>query len=511
MFTKVRTLLLATTALSFLAVSPVLAADAKTNEAIESLKKQVEMLQKQLETLQTQQQQQAAEVKETQQVAQAAEASAKKVEGLSEAKEVLPGVKLKVGGFVGVDGIWRDKNQTSDTTSSYSAIPYNNSVNAHQHEFRGSARSSRLSLLAEGKPDKEMTLNAYFETDFLQSGTSSNSVQTNSYVPRIRQGYASFDQSDWGFHVLGGQAWSMLTLSQVGITERKEALPNVIDSAYVPGVLYDRNAQIRFVKSFDDKKVNVGLSLESPQTNLSGVTVPTTILTATSTGGGSLNSTGQYSTDVAPDIIAKVAVDPGYGHYEVFGMTRFFHDNLNAHYDNNVATGYGVGVGAFLPVIDKKLEVLGTFMAGKGIGRYSAGQLPDIAFKPNGDIIPLTQMSAFIGLVGHPTKSLDLYLYAGAEKVMRENWNSNSYGYGSLTRNTAGCYTQGSTTCEAQTKMLMGISPGFWAKVYDGNYGNLKVGAQYELYRKDAFSGANDYTPHAFENVVMTTFRYSPF
>jgi len=32
----------------------------------------------------------------------------------------------------------------------------------------------------------------------------------------------------------------------------------------------------------------------------------------------------QYSTDIAPDTVAKIAVEPGWGHYELYGIGRLF-------------------------------------------------------------------------------------------------------------------------------------------------------------------------------------------
>ncbi len=41
-------------------------------------------------------------------------------------------------------------------------------------------------------------------------------------------------------------------------------------------------------------------------------------------GGNHLNPLAQYSTDIAPDMVAKIAVEPGWGHYELYGIGRLF-------------------------------------------------------------------------------------------------------------------------------------------------------------------------------------------
>lgn len=507
-----RTALLASTAIGFLLSGPAHAADS-TAAAIKSLQAQVEALQKQLGDLQAKEKVRA----ETPAAAAPAADGAK--------KEILPGVSVKVGGYAAVEGIYRDHNQGTGSSSSInSGIYYDNDSRANQDEFHLTSNSTRLSLLAEGKVSSDMNLAAYFETDFMGGSSSSTaSVQSNSYTPRLRHAYATIDRNDWGFHVLGGQSWSLVSMFKSGLTPRQEAGPITIDSVGGAGYVYTRAPQVRFVKDFAANKGHFGLSFEDPELNLAGLRC-----TAQSTAAGACDSThfanvistvtgsgglaGNQSLDFAPDVVAKVAYDTSIGHFEVFGLTRFFRDTVRVSntYRDNEAMGYGGGVAAFIPVIPKKMEVQANFLGGRGIGRYSAGQMPDVAFTSSGDIKPIEQMVAMVGVLGHPTPTWDLYLYAGAEKAMRQDTPDGAYGYGSRALNNSGCYTQ-TGTCNAQTETIFTINPGFWNTVYKGDYGNVKVGAQYSFSRKDAFSGVNNQAPHAYENMILTSFRYSPF
>jgi hypothetical protein len=500
--------LLASTALGFFAVVPAHAADS-TADAIKALQAQVDALQKQLVDLQTKEKARAEAP------ASAAPAPASTAEAGK--KEILPGVTVKLGGYVAMEGIYRDHNQTADTSSSISSgIPYENARGSNQDEFRFSARSTRLSLLASGKVDDAMSLAAYFETDFMGAANTSNSLQTNSYTPRLRHAFASVDRNDWGLHFAAGQTWSMVSLSKSGMMPLKEAGYIGIDSTGTPGFVYTRSPQVRVVKDFANAKGQIGLSLETPQANVSGL--PTGYdanYILRNAGSGGLNNDGtQYSMDYAPDVVAKVGYDTSVGRIEAFGLTRFFRDTVqstNSYYDN-YAMGLGGGVGAYVNVIPKKLEVQANFLGGKGVGRYSAGLMPDFALTPSGDIKPVTMLAGMFGIVGHPTPKWDLYVYAGAEKVMRQEYHNTAYGLGSALTDMTGCYQQGSgQTCNPQTEMVWQITPGFWTTVYKGDFGNIKLGGQYSFTRKDAFSGANDKQPHAYENVVMTSFRYSPF
>jgi len=506
---NLRTVLLASTALGLLFSGSAQAADS-TADTLAALQAQITTLQKQIADMQTKDAARAeAEAKAKAEAAANPAPAAQTASSEPGKKEILPGVSLKVGGFIAMDGAYRTKNETADVGTVYRSIPLKNSYNDKTDEFRAGARATRLSLLAEGKPDADTTLNAFVETDFNSAGSTSNGVQTNSYTPRLRHGYATIDRRDWGFYFLGGQAYSLATMNKMGLTARQEMGVQTVDASGPPGYIYTRAPQIRFVKDFDNKKWGIGLSLESPEVNFGGVTAPASVV-ASNAGTSSLSGSS-YSTNVAPDIIAKVAYDPSFGHYEVFSLTRFFRDVVKVDGDNQYAVGMGIGAGALLPIIPKKMEVVANGMIGKGIGRYSSAQLADISFDASGKIKPLTQMTALVGLLGHPTTTTDVYLYAGAEKILRKDYGDAALGYGSSARDMSGCYTAGSSACSDQAKLIWQLSPGFWQQVYKGDYGNMKVGGQYSLTRKDVFSGSNGASPHAFENTFMMSFRYAPF
>ena len=429
----------------------------------------------------------------------------------------VPGLKVTAGGFVAAEAVERSKNETTDVASSFNnLIPFKNAANAHQSEFRGSARQSRLTLLAEGTVDADTKISAYGEADFLGAAPTANSIESNGYNPRLRVGYATIDKSDWNFHLLAGQNWSLLTMNKTGIQPRQENIPLTIDAQYVPGFNWTRNPQLRIVGDFDDKKIWAGFSLESPQVNLGGSTTVTDSngiavpagINATNTGNSPL-STAAYSTDYAPDIIAKVAADPGFGHFEMFGLLRFFHDNVGNGFHNNRTTGEGIGGGAIVPLVPKLLDAQANIMVGRGVGRYSSGLLPDFAFDTGGGIDPLREVTWLSGLIAHPNPNLDLYLYAGGEKVGRDNQTTPGFGYGDFALNNSACNTKGAA-CPAQTSSIWQITPGAWQQLYKGKFGMMKVGLQDSVTRRNTFTDAGGNGPHAYENVVLTSLRYYP-
>jgi hypothetical protein len=433
-------------------------------------------------------------------------------------KEESGGVKLKVGGFIEGALIYRSRNEVADVGSTYNGspnaqatFPYPSNPNYKIPEFRGSARQSRLSLLASGDPNANTALAAYFELDFLGSGTTSNSVESNSYVPRLRQAYATYARSDWGMYFLFGQSWSLLTMDKVDMMPRQENIPLTIDAQYTVGFNWDRNMQLRAVKEWKNG-FSLGLSLESPQAIIVADATPGTncgpSLCYSNPGGSLLNSGAQYTTDYAPDVILKGTLDPGYGHYELYGLLRFYQDSVNG--TNHTTDGGGVGGSAILPLVaGKKLEFQASFLWGDGIGRYGSAQLADATILPNGQIQPLPGLDWLLGLVARPSEKWDLYLYGGQERVNEASYAPN-FGYGNPTVDTRDCFAGGVyTSCKADTSNVWQVQLGAWFKFYQGKAGMMEVGASYSYLHKTAFAG-NAGALSTNDNIAMLSFRYYP-
>jgi hypothetical protein len=199
-------LMLGISAFATLAPACASADDAQT----ERLQRQIDALQRQLQTLQKQ-------VNESRKAPRDAPAQSAQASGAPDgayaaadgsrppfkAPAAMPGgVKLTLGGFLAAESLYRQHNTVSDIGTPFASIPYPFSPQYSEPEFRGTARQSRLSLLAEGTLDPAQTLAGYYEMDFLGVGVTSNYNQSNSWSPRLRQAYLSYDNSDWGFHLL---------------------------------------------------------------------------------------------------------------------------------------------------------------------------------------------------------------------------------------------------------------------------------------------------------------------
>jgi hypothetical protein len=332
-------------------------------------------------------------------------------------------------------------------------------------------------------------------------------------------------------HFLGGQAWSLATMYKTGLIPRKENVPLTIDAQYVVGFDWARQPQFRAVADFDDHKIWAGLSLESPQTTFNTAAGPNCLTSAgapTGTGGGTLeytqcggsnvNSIQAYSDNIAPDIIAKVAADPGWGHYQLYGLLRFLGGRVSFASTGTgksyQTTGQGIGAGMILPIVPNILDFQVSGLIGQGVGRYGTSQLPDATFSPQGKIEPLSEYSIVGGFVAHPIPAVDIYAYGGAEGAARKYYGA-SGGYGNPNVNLAGCEVE-LGSCSASTSAIVEGTIGAWWRLIQGDYGTVEAGVQYEYVDRNAFQGVgavkgSTVSPNTNENMVLVSFRYLPF
>ncbi len=428
-------------------------------------------------------------------------------------------VNVKPGGFIEAAGIYRTKNEVADVGSDYNqGIPFRNSPRAHENETRFSARQSRLSLLITSDVNPDTHLGAYYEMDFLAAGVTSNSRESFSYTPRSRQLYTTLDKDDWGFHLLGGQAWSLMTTNTKGIIPRTEQIPLTIDAQYVEGFNWLRVPQFRVVEDFGHG-LWAGLSAEDPEIVTSPITAPAKDVNYTNPGdsAGLLNSSTSYSNSYIPDFITKLALDPGWGHYEVKALMRTF--TVRANGSNHDTFGFGGGGAATMPIVPQYLDLQLSGLVGSGIGRYGSGQLPDTAFASGLDhLVAIPEWQALAGFISYPWSGNTLYLYGGWEHADQAGatgllFDKNGKflgapGYGSPELNVTGCNVLGGK-CQAETEDLRQLTAGFWQDVYKGDYGRFTLGFQGGEIWRNAFAGVGG-SPSTNIGIFMTSLRYYP-
>jgi hypothetical protein len=428
------------------------------------------------------------------------------------------GITLVPGGFFDMTGIYRTHNENADVASTFGGIPFSGTANAHLSEFRGSGRASRFSLLAEGMISN-WKASGYAEFDFEGAAPTANELESNSFNPRARQLWAQL-QFNNGLSVAGGQTWSLLTTYRKGIELRQEMVPITIDLQYVPGYDWARQWSFRVTKNFH-KNMWAAFAVENPETSLSvtnppagvfgfntssNATSPVSVFTLSNTPGAN-----GISTDVAPDLIGKLVFEPGWGHYEIKAIGRFFRDRFDAN--SNYTAGGGGGVGIILPAT-KKLDVILEGLAGNGIGRYASGLGSDVTLRPDATIVPIRTLHAMAGLEWHPTSSWDWYVYGGDEYYSRMSYINSAgkpVGYGSPLNDNSGCQLETPTAsqpCQAQTRNLWQVQPGFWYRFYKGSAGTVAMGMSYSHTNRSAWVGLDGLQPKGVENMVMTSFRF---
>jgi hypothetical protein len=455
--------------------------------------------------------------------AQALEAAKKAMAEISQPTTIrYKGISLTPGGFVTADTLVRSRNENADVTSNFGATPFAGVANSQLSEFRASARATRLTLLAEGMAGKTK-FTGYYEIDFLGQAPNANQVQTNSFNPRQRQLWAQAAFSN-GFTITAGQFWSLLTTNRKGIAVRAEFVPNTIEGSYVVGYNYLRQTAFRFTRNFNDR-VWAAFEVANPETNQPNASfVPANLFgfnnsaNAGSPNGNTLNfltgSTNGFSTNLAPDLLAKVAWEPGWGHYEFKALGRFFRDRINGQ--TNHAYGGGAGAAAILPIVAKKADLVIEGLAGNGIGRYGAANGSDITLRPDGMMVPIHAIQLMSGLELHPQPKLDLFLYGGDEYFRRAPYvnptdATKPAGYGSPLVVNTNCGVEvvptSGAACGAQNKDVWHLTGGFWYRAYKGPFGTFQYGGQYEYLHRTTWSGVGG-APQGADNVVMTSVRY---
>lgn len=465
------------------------------------------------------------------------------------------GINITPVGFLAAETVWRSHATGGDINTQFNAIPFDGAAQSHLSEFFGSGRQSRIGFLAEGAL-ANFTMRGYVEADFLGTGVTSNNNQSNSYVLRQRQawGQAALN-SGWTF--TGGQMWSLVTETKKGMDNRSEALPMVIDPNYNVGFSWARQYGFRVTKKLGDK-VWVGGSVEDSQIILGGHGASNNfIIGQQGASGGLYNGTTNYSYNASPDFIGKIVFEPGFGHYEVFGIVSDFRNRIypgatlakpsaNGAFNNN-AVGGGAGANARW-TIAKNYDIGIHFLGGSGTGRYGTSQLADVVVSPGGLLTPVTNYQA-LGTIEYHAKKLDVYLNYGAEYEDRVTFNAGKVGYGSPLFNNSGCDSEtvpaststtvvtpgtgggptgtssiptpgslgtpltggynpgGLKNCNGDTRVIMEGSIGFWYRFYKGPKGTLQWGPQYSYIDRNIWAGTGG-GPNATENMLFTSFRY---
>ena len=424
------------------------------------------------------------------------------------------GITLTPYGFFNGESVYRTHATGGEEPTPWSSIPYEHADSYAVSEMAISGRQSRVGFIAEGKVSWG-TMRAYFEGDFLGVGTTSNDNQSTSYIFRQRIASAEAETNNhWTFS--GGQGWSLTAENKTGISTAAAniALPMQIDPNYVAGLVWARMGYFRLTKAFP--KASFAVSAENPQllytATLAGNTPYAVVgsaglsaslmnqtISACSPSTSIVNYTNQTQTDSAgatvniavpvyktvnscanlanisfnkaPDMLVKAAFDPGFGHFEVFGVARFFHEivypgettNSNLYGGNkDIVTGLvvapalttdgavshsivlgGVGGSMRVPFAANKFVFGAKGLFGPGVGHYGDSTLSDATSNSAGELVPIHNLSGMLTAEINPTPRLQLYFYYGGDYAGREdeaNAGATTLGAPSAAQSAAGVW-----------------------------------------------------------------------
>jgi hypothetical protein len=485
------------------------------------------------------------------------------------------GINITPGGYAEGAFVRRSRALAADLTTPFNSLTMPGASQSQLSEFFGSARQSKITTFAEGKL-ANADLSSYVSADFLSSGTGSNSNQTNSYTLRLRQawGQVKFDN---GFSFLAGQAWSLVTENGASIApdddlgRTNDARPKTIDPSYNVGFVFARQFGLRATKTFGSK-VAVAVAVENAQgTMTTHNNGDNFLLGSAGSGSGAYNNAittctsafapnsttsiittcspaASYTFNPSPDVIAKVAFDPGFGHYEVFALFDRFRDRVFPCGEVELTSGSTTGPcpngtgngpsaagaynaskngGAFGASARWKFAKNLTFgvkgFGGSGVGRYGPAGLPDLSIYASGAPHIVKNLMGLSTLEWNG-KKLTVFAYTGAEYAARtDSFDpvSNEYvGYGSPNFNNSGCFSEVSPNnnngflpaslshCTADTRAVIEGTGGFWYRFYSGPHGRFQFGTQYSYVTRNTWSGENGVDPHGIDGMIFTSFRY---
>jgi hypothetical protein len=470
------------------------------------------------------------------------------------------GVNITPGGFAAAEFLRRSRALGADVVTPFNSLTMPGASQSSLPEFFGSARQSRPTVFISSRAGN-VDFSGYISSDFLSSGVTSTATQTNGYSLRLRQvwGQAKFAH---GWSILGGQSWSLVTESKAGIApsddagRTNDARPTTIDGQYSVGFTFARQDGIRLTKSFGDK-VAFAFAVENAQATVTSSGNANDYLLVQPGASNTNNITSTYGFNPSPDLIAKIAFDPGFGHYEIFGLADRFQDRVfpcenfvstgtppvvkavlpacpalvdagttTAAY-NATKSGGGFGVNARWAFLDKHIVFGLHGFGGSGVGRYGASQLSDVSINADGTIHAIKDLQGLVTLEWHG-KKLDVYSYVGSEYASRtysyDPVQNVLVGYGAPTFNDSGCYTEtapGTSTivsgpvpgslskCSSQTRDITEGTIGFWYRFHNGPRGRYQWGMQYSYVSRATWADeVHGLEPHGLDDMVFTSFRY---
>lgn len=434
------------------------------------------------------------------------------------AEEASP-LQLRVGsayitpvGFMDFTSVWRSRDGGSGIGTSFAALPYGaTAYNDNLSEFRLSMQNSRIGFRVDADV-KGAHVIGYMESDFLGNNPGNVAVSSNSNTMRSRLYWVDLRKNSW--EVLAGQTWSLITPGRTGISPLPGDLfySQDIDVNYQLGLFWGRIPEFRIVYHHPSGKASFAFAVDSPEQYVGGSSGGSLIAFPTAPAGlaGALPSELNIGSNtlgvpnVAPDLVAKLALDPAKKfHFEIGGVERNFKTWAPANGTTPAATFSTEGGGGFLNVnfeLFKGFRLLTNNFWSDGGGRYIFGQAPDLIVKADGSISLIHADSTVTGFE-YTHKNTLLYTYYGGLYVGRNvaiDSAGKKVGYG-FTGASAG---QNKSVQEG----TFGFAQTFWKSP---KYGALVLMGQYSYLDRNPWYVASGSPKNAHMDMVFLNLRYA--
>ncbi|EKF75879.1 hypothetical protein A11A3_00255 [Alcanivorax hongdengensis A-11-3] len=281
---------------------------------------------------------------------------------------------ITFGGFIKADTIYSKYSDGEQATSSVgedfmvpSTIPVDptGQADSGSGKLNMIAKQSRF-WLKSATQTSAGEVRGHIEIDFQTNGMGDERI-SNSYAPRIRHAYLTWDK--WLF----GQTWS--TFFNVS------ALPETLDFVGAAGTVFERQPQIRYTNGA------LMLAMENPSTTLYG---------------GDSNPS-EYDDNSMPDLVARYNLTGDWGNVSLAALGRQlkYQDTVGGTAHDESEYGYGLALAGKLNVGERD-DVRFQLNYGNAMGRYTtlnafrAGQI-----EADGDIDLIDQWSGVLALRHH--------------------------------------------------------------------------------------------------------------
>lgn len=240
------------------------------------------------------------------------------------------------GGYVKLDAMYTDSSDGQIATGIGrdfyipSLTPVGGADEGGTFDFH--ARQSRFFFKTNTKLENGKTLGGHIELDFMVTAGGDERI-TNSYSPRLRQAFITYD--GWLF----GQTWT--TFMDLN------ALPDTLDFiGNTDAMVFGRQAQIRYTSG------NFQVAIENPET------------TVTPFGGGARITTDDNAT---PDLVFKYGQKADWGTWSVSALVRQLAYESGAI--DSTTSAFGVSATAKI-LLSNNNDIRITATTGSGVGRY---------------------------------------------------------------------------------------------------------------------------------------------